>query len=351
VIVVKEVRIFVAILLSASILILSLYALKAAKLLTVKSDRSHTGITPAGNRPEITNCKSSGVKTTTTGITWPKATGFGIESTKTTSPERIVVKDKAPYSVAFKHLRTDNGRAGSKVAQPVLVLMYHCVNNKTGFKNPVEKDLTIPIGTFVEELRWLRSNGYHVVRLDHAYHSIMYGKPLPPKPVILTFDDSANDHYLTVFPILKRFEISGTFFIKARAVENGEGLNWGAINEMMASGMEIESHTMNHADLSVEPLYAVKYELKESKELIEKRTGQKTCFLAYPSGEYNNRVIGIAKKCGYLGAFTTHYGIWRRDGEPFEIPRIRVSRRNSMKTFADSISKPVFNSRSVSVSR
>jgi peptidoglycan/xylan/chitin deacetylase (PgdA/CDA1 family) len=177
----------------------------------------------------------------------------------------------------------------------------------------------------------------------------MRGEPLPPKPVVITFDDGVNDHYLTVFPILKRFEISGTFFIKARAVENGEGLNWGDIKEMIANGMEIESHTMNHADLSVEPLYSVKYELKESKELIEKRTGQKTLFFAYPSGEYNDRAIGIVKQCGYLGAFTTHYGFWRKDGKPFEIPRIRVSRRNSMKTFIDSISKPVFSRRPVSI--
>ncbi|HIE82956.1 MAG TPA: polysaccharide deacetylase, partial [Dehalococcoidia bacterium] len=39
--------------------------------------------------------------------------------------------------------------------------------------------------------------------------------PLPSNACWLTFDDGFSDHYRTVFPILAKREISGTFFAPA----------------------------------------------------------------------------------------------------------------------------------------
>ena len=79
----------------------------------------------------------------------------------------------------------------------------------------------------------------------------MFGTPLPPTSIILTFDDGYIDHYVTVLPILQEMGFVGTYFIiTGRADVNDPAyINWTQIKTMADAGMSIESHTKSHLDL------------------------------------------------------------------------------------------------------
>ncbi|PCE33562.1 poly-beta-1,6-N-acetyl-D-glucosamine N-deacetylase PgaB [Burkholderia ubonensis] len=63
----------------------------------------------------------------------------------------------------------------------------------------------IDTGTLTAIFSWLQSNNYHTVTVRQIEASRHGGKPLPPRSVLLTFDDGFRSHYTKVLPLLKRF--------------------------------------------------------------------------------------------------------------------------------------------------
>jgi peptidoglycan/xylan/chitin deacetylase (PgdA/CDA1 family) len=106
---------------------------------------------------------------------------------------------------------------------------------------------------------WLRENGYRVVSVDDLQAAQRGERPLPPRAVMLTFDDGNRSHYTRVFPLLQAFNypavlsVVGSFLdVPPRAqVRYGGGfatredfVSWEQLREMKRSGLvEIGSHT------------------------------------------------------------------------------------------------------------
>ncbi|MGU7772076.1 poly-beta-1,6-N-acetyl-D-glucosamine N-deacetylase PgaB [Burkholderia sp. MR1-5-21] len=63
----------------------------------------------------------------------------------------------------------------------------------------------IDTGTLTAVFSWIDSNNYHPVTVKQIEASRHGGKPLPPRAVLLTFDDGYRSHYSKVLPLLKRF--------------------------------------------------------------------------------------------------------------------------------------------------
>jgi peptidoglycan/xylan/chitin deacetylase (PgdA/CDA1 family) len=194
------------------------------------------------------------------------------------------------------------------------------------FKNKTEESLTIPVAAFKQQLDWMAANGYHVISMEDAYAGMVLGKPLPSKPVVLTFDDGAPDAYTNVYPILSQRGLSGTFFIIAKRVDERVGLNWAKVREMSAAGMVIASHTMTHANLSSKTPEQINYELQASKALIERNISRPVHFFAYPFGSVSPAITRQVKQAGYEAAFTTHEGYWKPGDNPIVLKRVRVNR-------------------------
>ena len=117
----------------------------------------------------------------------------------------------------------------------------------------------ITLRNLAVQLDWLRQNGYRVVSVDDVVAAQQGQRPLPPKAVLLTFDDGYRSFYTHVYPLLRAFDypavlsVVGSFLdVPPRAqVRYGAGLvaredfvSWGQLREMQRSGLvEIGSHT------------------------------------------------------------------------------------------------------------
>ncbi len=64
-------------------------------------------------------------------------------------------------------------------------------------------------------MQYLAEAGYHTITLTDLYLHLTEGRPLPEKPVILTFGDGYRDAYTVVFPLLQKYGFVGTFFVLA----------------------------------------------------------------------------------------------------------------------------------------
>jgi peptidoglycan/xylan/chitin deacetylase (PgdA/CDA1 family) len=79
-------------------------------------------------------------------------------------------------------------------------------------------------------------------------------------------------------------------------------LSWQMIREMSDYGIDFQSHTASHPHLPLIPDDQIKAELKESRKKIESQLGKPCNILCYPYNEFDERVVEIVKKEGYLAA-------------------------------------------------
>ncbi len=84
------------------------------------------------------------------------------------------------------------------------------------------------------------------------------------------------------------------------------GLSWEEIREMNDSGLVIfGSHTISHSLLTKIDLKRAKYEIQEAKKIIEQEIGRTVNSFAYPNGCFDEKIIELVKRCGYVWGFST----------------------------------------------
>lgn len=106
-------------------------------------------------------------------------------------------------------------------------------------------------------------------------------------------------------------------------------LTWEQVQEMSDNGMDIGGHTLTHLNLPNADPKDAEREIIECKKLIEAKTGKQVNHFSYPNGGdydyYNNAVIGMVKRAGYLTATTSNNGLATLGSDAHELFRIRIT--------------------------
>ena len=140
------------------------------------------------------------------------------------------------------------------------------------------------------------------------------------RPIVITFDDGLLDNYTNAYPILKELGLKAYFFILASKIGTEGFMNWEQIKELKSAGMYIGSHGMTHRILTELNDADMEYELRKSKQLLEKNLACSSDYLSIPRGFYNQKVIAKAKEAGYKAIFTSN----PKDNDGFTFGRIAV---------------------------
>lgn len=203
--------------------------------------------------------------------------------------------------------------------QGVPVLNYHQINNED------HNALTLSGKEFEAQIKYLQREGYTAISPDQLADYLQYGKALPAKPVLITLDDGYEDNYRVAYPILQKYQFTATIFLITDFVGNyGKYLTWDQIREMSEQGYSFEDHTLSHISLPNASDEEIRKQLGKSKEALEWRLGKKVDYLAYPGGEYDQRVIQLTKEAGYRAAFTVNFGRDRINSTLYTLNRIPI---------------------------
>lgn len=144
---------------------------------------------------------------------------------------------------------------------------------------------------------------------------------MPTQPVVLSFDDGYLDQYRYAAPLLRSY---GDPAVLDLIVHNlGRTLTVAMIARLAVWGWEIDSHTITHRDLTRLRSSAVAYELKGSRDLLQRYFHVPVDFFCYPGGAYNAAVEAAVRRAGYLAATSVEYGL-ARPSELFALRRIVV---------------------------
>src|SRR3981189_658854 len=174
---------------------------------------------------------------------------------------------------------------------PVPILNYHSVG-------PGGDEFTVASDDFEHQLDFLVSAGVLPPPLDvpgaAGLRPALVGGGVQPRAVaravVLTFDDGTEDALTRVLPALRKRGMRATFFVITGLVGEPGSLNWGGVRALAAAGMEIGSHSVDHAHLADESDERVREELTASKRELESQLHAPAEGLDYPRHSVRRRV-------------------------------------------------------------
>lgn len=221
----------------------------------------------------------------------------------------------------------------------VPILMYHYLSVPPPGADKYRLDLSVTPQNFEAQLKYLAENNYTAINLYELHAYLSAGRPLPPKPIVLTFDDGYMDNYTQAFPLLKKYKMTGTFFIVSdfASSSNPAYMHWSQIKEMSDAGMSIESHSRAHTDLRTRhgDFQGLVWDTLPVLDQIEQMTGKRPRFFCYPFGKYDDAVIRMLKSEFMLGAVTTEYGKTHVLTDAFSWDRVRIHGSTGIAGFAE----------------
>jgi peptidoglycan/xylan/chitin deacetylase (PgdA/CDA1 family) len=200
---------------------------------------------------------------------------------------------------------------------PVPILEYHVLGAAPA--DAPYPELYVPRADFGKEMDWLERNGFQAVTLEQVEDAWWRGGRLPPKPVVLSFDDGYRPQFTFALPELRRHGWAGLLNLKAE----GSDLYESNVEAMIAAGWQVASHTIDHSDLTTLSGAGLEREVAGSRQILRREYGVPVRSFCYPAGRYDSEAIAAVEAAGYRTATTEIPGYASRE-HPYELARLEV---------------------------
>jgi peptidoglycan/xylan/chitin deacetylase (PgdA/CDA1 family) len=211
---------------------------------------------------------------------------------------------------------------------PALILMYHDLSEDPTRVPAEHRPYVLDTSTFCRQMSSVAAS-----RLPTLTMAQWGSDSRPPQALILTFDDGHVSNHEAALPILREHQLRATFFITVGRIGSSETVNWGQLRALHAAGMEIGSHTLTHRPPSTLDDDDLRYELIESRRILEDGLGAPVTSVSSPTGFFNPRMCSIAREVGYRALCFGQAGLAADDGDPFSLNRVAVKRAMSEAHF------------------
>ncbi len=230
----------------------------------------------------------------------------------------------------------------------VPILVYHGITDE-----PDGSEINLTEEQFKEQMFALKRAGYTTITLKELYAFARDGKALPPRPVMITFDDGRTDSFYNADPILGAVDFNAVMFVITEYIDHtrqgGYYLSSDEVKLMADTGRwEVGSHSAdghdqwrinehgdvgnffsNHIWLADEHRVETEEEFKkrisndfsESKKYLEGLLSTEITAFAFPFGDLGqNQLDAREKSQDIMSAATAFYNMLfyqQRPGEYF----------------------------------
>lgn len=263
---------------------------------------------------------------TATGTTSPSPSGtptltFTPTSTPTVTPTITITPSPTPTWVA---------QGPNNVVVPIL--LYHRIGI-----SPTNNQYYLSPDKFEAQMKLLHDWEYTVIPIELLVKAIQEGAELPPRPVIITFDDGDVSVYTAAFPIMQKYGLTGVTYIVGNYMGTDGYMTPEQIKELVAAGWEVGSHSRSHRDLTrLEPAVQ-RMEIVEARKVLQEATGSPVLTFAYPFGLMNSAVGDYAHFAGYIAGMGLGFTSDQGKGNLFWLQRRDVKGDTDIKRFAGNL--------------
>ena len=201
------------------------------------------------------------------------------------------------------------------------ILVYHTISES---HEASPGDEMISPERFEQQLRWL-SRRRRVVPLVETLH-----RKESERLVAITFDDGYRDNLTVALPILEKYSLPITLFVVAGFVDRDGYLSEEELREMSRHPLvTIGAHGLWHHDFNRLTPDEARFELVESRRLLEGIIDQKVDLLAWPFGECDGVLERLSAECGYRASWS----VWKGTNDSHSRWRVPLGRRDNLLLF------------------
>ena len=185
----------------------------------------------------------------------------------------------------------------------VPVLCYHHIRDAKPRDSENMKSYSVSPSAFASQMKALSDSGFTSILPDQLYDYLLYNGVLPPKPVMITFDDTDGEQYSIGAAEMQKFGFRGVFFIMTVAINRPNYMTKEQIKNLSDSGHVIAAHTWDHHMVTKYAGTDWDIQLSKPTKQLEAITGKPVKYFAYPFGLWNKAAIPELKSRGYQLAF------------------------------------------------
>jgi len=211
----------------------------------------------------------------------------------------------SPRPVAAAGAANPAGPAAAVLARShVPVLCYHQIRDWRLADSRPDRSLITPVAVFAQQMDTLARWDYHTVTPDQLYRHLTGGTALPPRPILISFDDGSMGQWPNAVPILRAHRFTATFFIMTVTINKPGGwLSARQIQALDRSGMTIGIHTWDHHAVTGYRPADWRVQLSGAKSTLEGIVGHRIPWFAYPYGSWNAAALPHLADGGVAMAF------------------------------------------------
>lgn len=238
----------------------------------------------------------------------------------------------------------------------VPILMYHSVLKDT---NRSGKYVITP-SQMEDDLKYLSDNGYTTVFMQELIDYVNGKDELPPKPIVLTFDDGYYNNYAYVYPLLQKYQakavisVVGTY-TDAYSENKDENpayahLSWENLKEMQDSGLvEIQNHTYNmhqndkgrsgckkrRGESDEQYREVLNKDIGKLQQEMRERLNAEAAVFTYPYGSVSEASFPILRDMGFQATLSCQEGMNYIGKNPEDLYMLRRYLRSNKRSAAN----------------
>jgi peptidoglycan/xylan/chitin deacetylase (PgdA/CDA1 family) len=216
------------------------------------------------------------------------------------------------------------------------ILFYHRVADD-------RDELAVTPRRFEAQMQLLADEGFTAVAVDEAVAALDRGESTATV-VGLCFDDGFRDVAEHALPVLERLRFRASVFVASGVVEGaarfrwyGEQppvLRWDEITALDRAGtLRFGAHTVTHPNLLAVDDEQARWEIVESKTVLESRLGRPVDEFCYPAGLFGERERRAVVEAGFRLAVSCEPGVNTVSTDRFALRRRQIDSRDALLDF------------------
>lgn len=207
-----------------------------------------------------------------------------------------------------------------------IVLTYHGISD-------IKNNMNTSLKTFEEQMSYLHENGYNIIKGSDLIKAINNKSLLPPKSVVLTFDDGWKNQDQAM-EILDKYKFPATFGLVSifQKQNSPTGLQKSDFIKYQTDNFDYVNHSFTHrqSDYLGNPTK----DLDKSEAVLKQIFGKLSPYYIYPYGLKNAKLVTELKNRGYLGAYgVLGVPVDTRHSNVYNIPRYLINDKVSLDKF------------------
>jgi peptidoglycan/xylan/chitin deacetylase (PgdA/CDA1 family) len=195
----------------------------------------------------------------------------------------------------------DNAQIAARSHIPILC--YHHIRAWQRSDTAADKPYIMPVPKFIAQLDYLQTNGYTTISPDQLVAYLRTGAPVPPKPIILTFDDGDSNQWTVALPELRKRHFTAMFFIMTVTLDKANYLSSDQIKALDRMGMTIAAHTWDHHRVDRYSGEDWERQISTPTKRLAEIVGHPIRYFAYPFGLWNTEAFPHLQDAGFDAAF------------------------------------------------